>query len=137
MCLKLTIYSELRRATKDIVCYKIMTLRRDEDKLILRSPFKKYLYTLNSIHKAKRSLHNMLTTLNGDFFHINIGIHSFTKLNDAIYEVGDGTWYNIGGTAVIVECVIPKYSFYVEGIWEQFDSIISTAIIPKAIIEYI
>ena len=105
MCLKVTEKSKKRKATKDIVCYKIVKLVDD----VILTPYWDAevvignTYTSDIVHDE---IHNLVYQ----------ALHSFATINGAKLE---RQWQNnFHYFTAIVKCTIPKGARYIKGLYD-------------------
>jgi len=148
MCLYVT-SKKVRVAKEDMVCYKVM-MEHYGDKGAWVSPYQGMAYKEGCAYELEKQL-QLLDSKFGNIkdypYIVEEGFHSFANLSDALLfrntcEVryptvsrGDG-WH----TYIIVKCIIPKGTTYVEGLyvdnWDnKFHSFCSEKIICEDEIE--
>jgi len=116
--------SEPKIAKKDIVCYKVFRLFSEGR---IESPYQNVDYELK---KKKKS--NLVCYMNPVTQSVNIGIHSFIHLDDAIDESNDWSTHGM----VVVKCVIPKGAKYYTGVFGLNPCRASSELIPIEIIHH-
>lgn len=100
--------SKLKRAKKDIVCYKIMAkavLKSDGRVAFFRSYYQNFEYEPGVIYNDKSELNMRFCRLFG-LTMTKGGYHSY-KYECAVYD----------GDDIVVKCIIPKGSLYLENIY--------------------
>lgn len=114
MCLELhKDNSELKKAKKDIICYKFLRVNSDGT---LLTPYQGF--RIEDIPEEVTS-----NLIRNDNNHVNEGIHSFVELRDALLDSVDE--HNNFRDNVLVKCIIPKGSHYYEGLFFTMKAIAS------------
>ena len=115
--------SEPKIAKKDIVCYKVFKLFSEGR---IESPYQGVDYELK---KKKKSM--LVCYMNPVTQSVNIGIHSFIHLDDAIDESNDWSTHRM----VVVKCIIPKGAKYYTGKFNTTSCRASDKLLPLNIME--
>lgn len=124
MCL-LTKESEPSQATKDIKCYKVYLFNYNE----CCSPFTETTIP-NFGQYINTELGKAFFYYKEDIFYtVNEGFHSFELLSD-IKEFCENYFTNY----LIVECIIPKGSFYYKGFFIRYSNYCSDTIILNKVV---
>ena len=109
---------KFKTAEEDIECYKVV-IKIDENSYI--TPYQRFLCSLNEHYINKHEIDNYQE--NKNTYYVYGGVyHSFQKLSDAYFEM---LWfqtinncppqYDMGKKSVVVKCIIPKGTEYIEG----------------------
>lgn len=145
MCLYAT-SKKVRVAKEDIICYKFMIEHSEGKYRWMSSPYRGMAYKEGQAYELAEKL-NLL-----DFseivkvypYKVEEGFHSFVNLSDALFfrndfEVRFPRLSVSQHTYVIVKCIIPKGTAYVEGLFldwgNKFHSYCSEKIICEGKIE--
>ena len=110
MCLRLkSAYTMPRIAFKDIKCYKKMIINSDGD---LLTPFRYAKIKIGEQYKSRLRKYN-----SGIDAEIEDGLHSVSSIESAR---NIDLYYSLEEKVVIVECIIPKFSIYYKGMFNDF-----------------
>lgn len=102
MCLQITSEHALI-ADKDIVCYKILRNNR-------RSPYQDFLHEKNVFRVENRFEYDL-----SEFYDAKYGFHSFSSYWTALSQSWFSSDFGLGYTTC--KFIIPKGSYYYEGVW--------------------
>jgi hypothetical protein len=134
MCLKILglknsdTIPEPQIANKNIFCYKIFKVRPNKG---LVSPYRNKEYEIG-IRNYSRLEYHLACTQTHELDIVDIGIHSFIYLRDAIIERDTQFVYQ---SVHIVKCMIPKGAKYYTGVFEyNIPCRASTELIPIEVI---
>ena len=112
MCLNLkSAYTMPRIAFKDIKCYKKIIITSDGD---LLTPFRFAEIKIGEQYKSRLRKYNF-----GIDAGIEDGLHSVSSVESAR---NIDHYCSLEGKVVIVECIIPKFSIYYKGMFNDFIS---------------
>ena len=102
MCLRIT-SENLLKADRDIVCYKVLRKNR-------RSPYQDFLHEKNVLRVEDRFKYHL-----SEFHDANYGFHSFSSYWTALSK----SWFcrEFGFGFRTYKFIIPKGSYYYEGVW--------------------
>ena len=98
MCLDVT--SKRKFAIKDIVVYKRLKLFDTINGKKYETPYKNCSVEIGKTYKSK-----LIKDCDNQ---VRVGLHSYVNLNDAIRH----------NESVAVKCIIPKFSWYYEGLFD-------------------
>ena len=115
-------HQDIKTASKDIVCYKVMYERKRDYAPVLLSPFIGAAYDYNKLYELSSNIEVVKCFLTGgnDYYgSIYEGFHSYTKLRRAVNF--------IGANAIVVKCIIPKGTKYY--LSDEYDEYVSDKII--------
>lgn len=125
MCLIVDSSKEFEVAKNDIVCYKVLY---DHENGFYTTPYQQMRVEIGKQYKNREKVqfqyHFLDLTLNIWPKILTGGAyHSFVELDDAKDEINKirqqiGGWYDM----VVVKCIIPKGSKYMEGIYRDANS---------------
>lgn len=107
---------KFKTAEEDIECYKVV-IKTDENSYI--TPYQRFLCTLNEHYINKHEVDDYKESKNAYYVYGGV-FHSFQKLSDAYLEMlwfknKDAVQYSMGKYAVVIKCIIPKGTEYIEG----------------------
>ena len=118
MCLDITKDPQLKVATEDIICYKVV--RQSENMLI--TPYQLMPVEIGKTYISKLIEYDRAL---GSGKGIDVGLHSFATIKSARIEINDwslyisvranGKLFQRSSDMIIIECVIPKGSSYYTG----------------------
>lgn len=112
MCLRLkSAYTMPRIAFKDIKCYKKIIITSDGD---LFTPFRYAKIKIGEQYRSRLRKYNL-----GIDVEIEDGLHSVASVESAR---NIDHYYSLEEKEVIVECIIPKFSIYYKGMFNDFIS---------------
>lgn len=106
MCLTLSRFSFKKLAFTDVVCYKFLTLYNNG---ALETPYQDVQVRIGETYESD--------LIKNHFNEIEIGLHSFAELAAAQEKARD-----YSSDVIVVECVIPKWSWYYKGIFCNYYS---------------
>lgn len=112
-------------AKKDMICYKICVKKCIEEDDIYYSFFKAYHYKLNKIVRSKINI--IEYTFNTYKYHVEEGLHSFRCLKDTrnyLKIIKRDHKYLKNFKFIILKCIIPKDSVFIDGLYIEEDGII-------------
>ena len=130
MCLIIKKGQKFRKTREDIIVYKHVY---PIDNIIYSSYRHCRVGMIDNlpIHLTL-DIEKVTTQMHKDTLEILLGFHSFINLSDCVHQAEDLD-------EIVIECVIPKGSRVIEGIFEIFDentkSIVSTEIVYNEIVE--
>lgn len=143
MCLYTT-SKKVQVAKEDIVCYKVM-IEYSGVKYVWMSPYKGMAYEEGHNYELERQLQLLDASKTISYpYIVEEGFHSFANLSDALSfrNVFMARFPQLGArqyTYVIVKCIIPEGTAYVEGLFidwgNKFPSFCSEKIICEDKIE--
>lgn len=119
MCLE--VFNELvvKVAEADIPCFKVLTRFR-------ASPYQHYQYPEAGVAvRSELDTEGHYQDKEGAYWQLNVGLHSFAELDNAIYEAND--WGLVGMT--VWHAVIPAGSRYIEGFFSADKAYMSEALV--------
>ncbi len=103
MCfVKMSINDKGQIANKNIICYKRMNINKIDGKIKLESPYLYFTYNKNIIYSIKSKFQKT----GAQNFRIEEGLHSY----DNLIKARDMR----NNDEVIIECIIPKGSYYLQ-----------------------
>ena len=112
MCLNLkSAYTMPRIAFKDIKCYKKIIINSDGD---LLTPFRYAKIKIGEQYRSRLRKYNLWIDAR-----IEDGLHSVSSVESAR---NIDHYCALEGKEVIVECIIPKFSIYYKGMFNDFIS---------------
>lgn len=137
MCLIVSTDTKVKIAQEDIVCYKIVKKlpQRVNEPQVYASEFMNFKYELGVLNNLGTSL-AICTSSIGKYI-VKDGFHSFTFHFDAYFQMKQylkrfsSRYDSYYDTYCIVRCIIPKGAEYVEGFYNNCQSIVSNKIICK------
>jgi len=115
---------DIKTATEDIKVYKVAKFKNG----MIFSPFQNFHYFVNNEYSLDNAIMLKVPISSGHKYTIREGFHSAPDISDIklcdfpthIFNTDIGMYEDT--TLVILECIIPKDSKYIKGLWFDNDS---------------
>lgn len=140
MCLSIKPKARIKIAPKDKICYKVYNKYHTYNNHFLVSPYQLTRFPYKSLPITIRSnIQPTATVRSSSYADVNIGLHSFRYLKDAIMEAKK--WnkriINSLGCAnfTIFKCIIPKETHYWAGTFTNLGKLMPSYCSERLIIQ--